>query len=265
MNEIITFDAKRITYNKENVLNLNMAKALKPEVEAELLRLGKFDLIVGIPTLNCADTIGFVIGNTAQGLRKFFPKDRCLIIISDGGSTDGTWEVASELKIPYGVERIIATYAGVSGKGSAVKLILEASAFSEAEGVAIVDSDLRSIVPEWIRLLLDPIVEEAGLTTPLYIRHKYDGTITNQLAYPFTQALYGKRIRQPIGGEFGLSKNLVEKLLESPLWENPYTPRFGIDLFITHTALAYNLPVVEALLGVKIHCPKDPSKHLAMC
>ena len=36
----------------------------------------------------------------------------------------------------------------------------------------------------------------------LYARYKYDGTITNTVTYPLTRALYGHRIRQPIG-DFG--------------------------------------------------------------
>ena len=71
---------------------------------------------------------------------------------------------------------------------------------------AVVDADVRSISPEWIELLLRPVLEQGyDYAAPYYLRHKYDGTITNSLAYPLTRALYGKRIRQPIGGEFGFS------------------------------------------------------------
>ena len=41
------------------------------------------------------------------------------------------------------------------------------------------------------------------LVTPYYHRHKYDGTITNNIVYPLTRSLYGVSVRQPIGGEFG--------------------------------------------------------------
>jgi len=44
---------------------------------------------------------------------------------------------------------------------------------------------------------------------PLYVRHRNDGTITNSIAYPLTAALYGTRIRQPIGGDFGFSGRLA--------------------------------------------------------
>ena len=78
----------------------------------------------------------------------------------------------------------------------------------------MVDSDLRSITPEWIDLLrpagaVSPAID---FVAPYYHRHKYDGTITNSIVYPLTRALYGLRVRQPIGGEFGMSRAPVRAL-----------------------------------------------------
>ena len=128
--------------------------------------------------------------------------------------------------------------------------------------MAMFDSDLRSITPEWCRIVLEAATGEADLVTPFYVRHKYDGTITNNLCYPFTRAVYGLRVRQPIGGDFGLSGSLVAKLLDSPLWGNKYVQRFGIDIFITHTAIAAGLKLKEAFLGSKVHEGKDPRAEL---
>src|SRR5207253_2885400 len=81
-------------------------------------------------------------------------------------------------------------------------------------------SDLRSITPEWIERLMGPVVRgEAEYVTPLYARHKYDGTITNTIAYPLTRALYGARVRQPIGGEFGFHAKLARVFVDQPVWE----------------------------------------------
>ena len=48
--------------------------------------------------------------------------------------------------------------------------------------------------------------------SPSYFRHKYDGTITSSIVYPLMRALYGKRIRQPIGSDCGFSGRLVSVL-----------------------------------------------------
>jgi hypothetical protein len=74
----------------------------------------------------------------------------------------------------------------------------------------MVNSDLRSITADWVKYLLDPVMENGcQFVAPLYIRHKYDGTITNNIVYNLTRALYGKRIRQPMGGDFAISMDVA--------------------------------------------------------
>ena len=96
---------------------------------------------------------------------------------------------------------------------------------------------------------------------PLYSRYKYDGTITNAIAYPLTRALYGARIRQPIGGEFAISGDLVQRYLELDTFDD-LTARFGIDVWMTHSALNEGFAVCQTRLGAKIHDAKDPASDL---
>lgn len=218
---------------------------------------------MGIPSYNNAHTVNYVVYQAAKGLQNHFSNMKAAIFVSDGNSTDGTLETVKAMHLPFQVSLIPAIYMGISGKGSAVKAIFEAAKFLEVKAVALLDSDLRSITSEWITRLISPTLNSTGLVTPFYVRHKYDGTITNFLCYPVTSSLYGKKIRQPIGGDFGLSIELVKELLESPLWRMRYVRRFGIDIFETHTALAKNFNVKQAFLGKKVHEVKDPYKHLA--
>ena len=237
--------------------------ALPQRAWRELEMIGNADIVVGVPSYNCAHTINYVVYQAARGLEEYFSDLKTLILVSDGNSTDGTLDVVKSMKIPGQAKVVVMRYVGVSGKGTALRAVFEAASFLGADGVAVVDSDLRSITPEWIKLLVSPTIKkEAELVTPLYLRHKYDGTITNFVCYPFTCSLYGKRVRQPIGGDFGLSRGLVETLLASPLWSTPYVSGFGIDIFETHTALAEGFEVKQAFLGSKIHETKDPSEQL---
>ena len=96
---------------------------------------------------------------------------------------------------------------------------------------------------------------------PLYHRHKYDGTITNSIVYPLTRALYGKSVRQPIGGDFGFSGKLAKFYLEQDVWETDVA-RFGIDIWMTTTAIANGFKVAQSFLGAKIHDAKDPGADL---
>ncbi|MEM0054339.1 MAG: glycosyltransferase [Nitrososphaeria archaeon] len=220
------------------------------------------DILVGIPSFNNAQTIEYVIKQAANGLEEHFPKMKGIIVVSDGNSTDKTREIAEEVSLPKNVDKIVTTYPGIPGKGSAIKLILQIAEKLNCKALALIDADLRSITSEWIRLLIQPVFEGVHFVAPRYSRYKYDGTITNQVAYPFTLTLFGYKIRQPIGGDFGLSNDLVKLLIQTPLWNTEFVPRFGIDITITFTALANNMKVGEAFLGAKVHDVKDPAAHL---
>ncbi len=96
---------------------------------------------------------------------------------------------------------------------------------------------------------------------PVYMRHKYDGTITNNIVYNLTRALYGKRIRQPIGGDFAFSQDVAKFYADQDVWETDVA-RFGIDIWMTTTPSPSGFKICQSNLGVKIHDAKDPSHHL---
>jgi hypothetical protein len=156
----------------------------------------------------------------------------------------------------------VTPYHGVPGKGSAFRAIFGAAGSLNAKACAVVDSDLRSITPEWMDLLLTPVYEEGfDYVAPLYARHKFDGTITNSIVYPLTRTLYGKRVRQPIGGDFGFSGGLAKFYLTKDVWETDVA-RFGIDIWMTTLAIAEGYKVCQSYLGAKIHDAKDPGSDL---
>lgn len=223
--------------------------------------LGKVDIIVGIPCYNAEDTFPFVVRQVTKGLLKYFPGLKKAIVISDSNSTDRTVEVAERLKIDRRVEKIINVYRAEPGKGMALRAVFEVANKLRGKGCMVVDSDLRSITPEWISGQLKPIMQgDYDFVAPYYIRHKYDGTITNNIVYPVTRALYGKRVRQPIGGDFSMAGRLIGFFLDQD-WDEA-VGKFGIDVWMTTLAVAENFRIAQAFLGTKIHNPKDPSRAL---
>ncbi len=247
---------------------------LRPDVHEQLGKIGDADIIVGIPSFNNARTIGHVVRAVQAGLAKYFPSHRAVIVNSDGGSSDGTTEVVqnasiedfSAILLHHRVEpisKIAFPYEGIPGKGSAFRSIFEIARTLDAKACVAVDSDLRSITPEWIELLVKPVLSGGfDYVTPLYHRHKFDGTITNSIVYPLTRALYGKRVRQPIGGDFGFSGRLAQFYLTKDVWESDVA-RFGIDIWMTTTAIANGFKVAQSFLGAKIHDAKDPGADLS--
>jgi glycosyltransferase involved in cell wall biosynthesis len=237
--------------------------ALSLDARVYLHNIERADILVGIPSFNNVLTASYVLSQVTKGLDTYFPHLRSVIFVADGNSKDDTLNSVKTIYLPSEVKLIPAIYVGLSGKGRAVRAIFEAASHLKVKSVALVDSDLRSITPEWMQLLITPTLTGTDFVAPYYNRRKYDGTITNFLCYPVTTSLFGKDIRQPIGGDFGLSIELVEDLLDSPMWEHPDVCRFGIDIFETHTALAKGYKVKQAALGIKNHDAKDPSSQLS--
>jgi glycosyltransferase involved in cell wall biosynthesis len=231
------------------------------ETEVNTEGIEKADLIVCIPSYNEADSIDFPTKMANEGLTKYFPDKNSVIINCDNNSPDNTKEAF--LNTPTQVPKIyLSTPPGVKGKGNNFKNLFKKVVDLKAEAVVVVDADLRSITPQWIKHLGEPLFSDFSYVAPLYVRHKYDGTITNSIAYPLSRALYGRRVRQPIGGDFGFHGSLAQVYLESPLWDEAIA-NFGIDIWMTTLAFNQGAQVCQSFMGrPKIHRPKDPGSDL---
>jgi glycosyltransferase involved in cell wall biosynthesis len=241
---------------------MNYSTALRPQTTKRLEDIGKADILVGIPCYNNERTIQHVVETVTDGLNRYYRDAHSVIFISDGGSTDDTRAISKSVELRPWQERVVQIYRGISGKGSAFRAIFEAAVMLDVKSCMVVDSDLRSISPEWVRLLIDPVLKgEFEFVAPVYTRHKYDGTITNNIVYNLTRSVYGKRIRQPIGGDFTFSRDLAKFYLEKPVWSTDIA-KFGIDIWMTINAIARNVSICQAHLGVKVHDAKDPASSL---
>lgn len=242
---------------------MGFKSALRGYTYKRLEEIEQADILMGVPCFNNEATIVHVVQMLTHGLAKHFKDKRCVILIADGGSTDDTREVARDFEIKPWQEKIVSIYRGPGGKGSALRSIFEAAEKLKVKAVGMVDSDLRSITSDWVKYLLEPVLEEGfDFIAPVYLRHKYDGTITNNIVYNLTRALYGQRIRQPIGGDFAISRGMAKYYTEQEVWETEVA-RYGIDIWMTTNAVTGGFKIGQANLGVKIHDAKDPGTHLA--
>ena len=241
---------------------MNYDTALRAYTSKRMEEIEEADILVGIPCYNNEGTIAHVIQMVTHGLAKHYKDRRSVILIADGGSTDDTREVAKEFEIKPWQEKVTSIYRGPAGKGSAFRSIFEAAKRLKVKACMVVDSDLRSITGDWVKYLLEPIVEKGyQYVSPIYSRYKYDGTITNNIVYNLTRALYGLRIRQPIGGDFAFNGELAAYYIEQDVW-NTDVARYGIDIWMTTNAITNNFKICQSNLGVKIHDAKDPAESL---
>jgi len=228
----------------------NQGLSLDKELIKECQKIKPIDIMVGVLCKDVETTVLNVLKTINEGLYRYFPDYKKAIVICEGGSSDKTVDAISLFQPYNSIKKIFTHDITNGGKGAGVMTIFEIAHEAEAKCVVLMDGDLLSIKHGWVHSIANPIkYGRADLTVPYYVRDKNDGVITNNLVYPFTRALYGIDIRQPIAGEYGLSKNLYELLRNHPL----FPPDFGVDIFILTVAAAEGMYVKESLFSLKIH------------
>src|SRR5258708_18846161 len=113
-----------------------LSRVLPAEAKRAADSIRRADLVVGIPSYNNARTIGHVVRAVYAGLAKYFPQLSCVVINSDGGSTDGTAETVLSARLDDSRLMLLTTplpaahrlsfpYHGIPGKGSAFRFIFQ--------------------------------------------------------------------------------------------------------------------------------------------
>jgi len=215
-------------------------------------KIKKAEIVVGIPSLNEAERIGFVTRQIDLGLKKYFPDKECVIVNTDSRSTDGTEKAFFNTK--GDISKIYLNLDNdIRGKGYGLHNLFSLVQQLEAKVGVTLDADLKSIEPIWIKKMVNSVLDGYDYVTPYYNRLKNDGTITNQLAYPLVRGLVGYDIRQPIGGDFAFSGKMVDYWLKQKWSEEVY--HFGIDIFMTLNAIFSGFKIAQVNLGAKSHKP----------
>ena len=217
------------------------------EAEVNPSKIDKAELVVGVLSYNEADTISHAVRQSDEGLARYFPDVRAVVIDSDNNSADHTKEAF--LKTATRVPKIyISTAPELQGKGNNLRNLIGKVVELQAKAVVVVDADAQTLTPEWVKHLGEPLFKGFGFVTPLYVQHKYEGLVNHEVAYPLVRALLGRRVRQPIGVDFGLSGGLAVSYVQSPLWDEGMAG-FGIGVWMTTLALNRGVLLCQAFVG----------------
>jgi glucosylglycerate synthase len=246
-------------------------ESFAPQI-AELLREQQSaEIVVGLPSYNHVATVAGVVRAAREGLQACFPGKKAIIVNVDGGSTDGTTVRLAELQDEPGAtlaqvrlagQDLLMPYHGIPRKRQAVHLTLQVARQMQAGVCVMLSPDVEAFPPEWIGQLAAPILEQDfDFVGPAYLRHRLDGAIISGIVRPLVQSLYGKRMRQPMAGEYALSAELAERCLAQKVWDTDLAS--GIDIWMTTHALCGQFKIGEALLGRKQLAPAPPRAGLA--
>jgi glycosyltransferase involved in cell wall biosynthesis len=213
----------------------------------------RYDIIAGIPTYNEGGNVSFVVRQVDQGLKEHYPDKRSLIVCCDSDSEDMTRHAFLSTET-LSEKRFLTTK--LKGKGNGLKMFFRLVSRLGPKAAMVVDADLKSIEPEWVRFLAGPVLAGYDYVTPVYVRERYDGTITNHIVYPIVYGLLGRDIRQPIAGDFAFSTRLAGYWLKQK-WTKE-AGEYGIDIFMTLHAIFGGFRTCQAGLGHKIHRASEP-------
>jgi len=234
----------------------------EPLSQAE--KIEEADIVVGIPFYNEADTIGSVLKTVSKGLEEFYPNQKCVIVAAGSPAGGKALKVIDTLPQSEEIHRIafLLNDERLNGKGWSVRAIFEIARVLGAD-LAIVEADLRSrhrngeiegLAPDWISLLLEPIKKgEIDLVISRFNRHYFESCISAHLVYPLLTAIYGSPIHDPLGGQWGISNRLLRTYLQDLRQVGgSEIGGYGVDSWLTTTAIASGARICEANLGIKI-------------
>jgi hypothetical protein len=222
------------------------ATLLTDDLVHRLIAVGQVDVVVGLPTMNNAETIAGALQAVHEGLSQHFARARTVVIAADGGSRDGTPDIIGALpsgaRDRYGGLRtrhqIVAAYRGVPGRAGAIRLIFTAADLLQARAVAVLDPDTDPLTPASIGGLLTPAGPDSfDLVAPVRARHPLERLLVTQLIRPLVRAAYGRQLDEPLLTEFACSGRFAAHCLAEDVWDRS-PMREGIELWLAATALS---------------------------
>jgi glucosylglycerate synthase len=224
------------------------------------------NVVVGVPSLRDRTAAAEAALAVQAGLRAAFPERPGLAIVLADDPAD-TVEPGSVLVPGDATRPAPAIHAGpAGGPAAALHTLLDVAVSVGAPACALLEPMPRPVDPGWLRMLLDPVLGGAAdLVAPSYARGRFDGVLVTGLVYPLTRALFGQRLRQPLGREVVLSRRLAEHLSSDDAWRRDPI-HAGTDLWVITMALVRECRFAQVFLGprpVPQAQPPDLSEALA--
>jgi glycosyltransferase involved in cell wall biosynthesis len=199
-------------------------------------------LFVICPARNEGQTIAQCVETARKS--KYEPE----ILVVDGNSSDKT---GAEARSAGAI--VVKQSRGIfPGKGIAVKDGIKEAIGRGADYIAFLDADIVNLTPEWVDLLVEPVVEKAcDMSRGYYQRANYDGAVTKLVAKPLSWVFFPEvsHFNQPLSGEICATAELFKALLKSRDWPDGW----GIDIWLLIEAAMKDYYIAEVYLGTKVH------------
>ncbi|MBN1255161.1 MAG: glycosyltransferase [Deltaproteobacteria bacterium] len=237
-------------------------KILRGEQE-KIASLKALDIVIGIPFSDQIETLPTVIKTVQEGLQKYLPEKKAAVVIA---ATHEGKHYSEQINTLFKKITIPGHFffleKELSGKGWALRALMELSA-SSGPDLLLIEPDFvrqgqQGIQPSWIYSLYRPLELGNDFVLPVYTRPPEGKRVSDHLVIPLLVALYGYRIKEPMGSAYGMGGGILHTFLrDTDLFANTDIGRYGIDIFLTITAIVHDMRICQANLGTRL---KHPSR-----
>jgi len=231
-------------------------ETLSPEVQDRLATAGGAEVVVVLPGVATAGALNEAAGRIRLALDGLAPGPKTVLVHPAGLLTNpaSAPEPDGPGLVPFPIPGADQFPAPGPNLAETYRAIFQASSRLGARACIVIGSDPGVLAPEALRRLVQPVVEQSfDLVAPVYLRGRFEALLQSGVVAPAVRALYGKRIRFPIGSDFGISSRLVERQLRMPV-----EGRGGTPLWLASEAVCAGFQVGQAQLGLPIPAQKDP-------
>jgi glucosylglycerate synthase len=235
-----------------------------PQSELERIeRAGGADLVVGILDPEHDGQAGCAVAMVREALADLSKVARAVVLCNNGNqSPDGAATQTDSVGRPlavfaYGLPAPGPGETPQSGISRAYRSVFTVSGKLGVRACGVIASKFRAVTPQWIYRLVQPVVDLGfDLVAPRYTRHRMEGLLNRSVLSPLHRALYGERLQNPAGPDFGLSGDLLQRAVGQDFG----TPR-GTEsdpvARIAPAAAYGGLRVCESHLGARTQAPTD--------
>lgn len=239
----------------EKTYRENLAAAL-----AEAKKMGKADLVIGIPFLTGPGT-KHVLKTVQAGLKTYFPRLKTVVAFCSVtySETDFVRKETKPSFFPDQMLPIVFDDPRLWKKGWTIRGMMELSHSLGADLVLLEPALFASkpgeraigLSPDWIKLLYQPVRERhAQLALPRFKVSILENSIAELFVFPLLGALYNLELRACPGTGLAISQELLAACLSAAEW-TPEALEYGIDIYLLVLALEQGAEVAEVFMGQK--------------
>jgi glucosylglycerate synthase len=233
------------------------------QTKQRLESIGTVDVVIGLIDQKAGGNVAATADGIRRALAGLATSVRAVLVYNDAAASPAAsllpegFENESLRFLTYSLPVLDPSMTLAQSISSAYRAIWAISDTIGARACVILTSATENVTPGWTHALAQPILErEFDLVAPCYVPHKFEGLLNSAILYPLTRAVYGKRIQNPLGPDFGFGARLVRSLLQLDAAKakigaaNQFLP-------VGPVAVVRGFKVCQVYLGEREHPPVD--------